>query len=216
MFWARADGAGKPQALTQSKNAQYPWSFTADGKRLAFQEDAGTGFVLWTIPLASDGAGLRAGKPEVFLQTTFYQRFPSFSPDGRWLAYSSTESGAFQVYVRAFPDKGGKWQISNGGGLYPVWSRNGRDLFFRTEDSRMMVASYTVKGDSFVADKPRVWSEKQLANIGVTPNYDLAPDGKRIAALMPVESAEAQPAQNHVVFLMNFTDELRRRAPAVK
>ena len=63
-----------------------------------------------------------------------------------------------------FPDKGGKWQISNGGGVYPVWSRNGRELFFRTDDNRIMVAAYTVKGDSFVADKPRVWSEKRLAN----------------------------------------------------
>ena len=176
--------------------------------------NAGTGFDLWTVPLESDGAGLRAGKPEPFLQTPFDERHPSFSPDGRWLAYASNESGTFQVYVRAFPDKGGKWQISNSGGVYPVWSRNGRELFFRTEDNRIMVATYTVKGDSFVADKPRVWSEKALANVGVIPNYDLAPDGKRIAALMPAERRKRR-AQNHVTFLLNFFDELRRRT-AVK
>jgi serine/threonine-protein kinase len=213
MSWTRADGGDKPQALTQSKNIQSPWSFTADGKRLAFQEVIGSGDVLWTIPLESDGPGLRAGKPEVFLQTPFDQRFPTFSPDGRWLAYSSSESGMFQVYVRAFPDKGGKWQVSNSGGVYPVWSRNGRELFFRTEDGRMMVANYTVKGDLFVADKPQVWSEKRLANVGFTPNYDVAPDGKRIVALMPAETPGEQ-AQNHVIFLENFFDELRRRVPA--
>jgi eukaryotic-like serine/threonine-protein kinase len=89
------------------------------------------------------------------------------SPDGRWLAYASDESGAYQVHVRAFPDKGGKWQISNNGGLYPVFSRNGRELFFRTEDNRIMVAAYTGKGDSFVADKPRVWSEKKMGDTGL-------------------------------------------------
>jgi hypothetical protein len=117
----------------------------------------------------------------------------------------------------AFSDKGGKWQISNAGGTLPKWSRGGRELFFRTLDNRIMVASYTVKGDSFVTDKPRVWSEKQLADFGpIVPNYDLAPDGKRIAALIPIERPEAQQAQTHVVFLMNFFDELRRRVPAGK
>jgi serine/threonine-protein kinase len=217
MFWARADGAGKLQALTQSKNVQYPSSFTADGKRLAFFEaNPRTVFDLWTMPLESEGAGLRAGKPEVFLNTSFDERYPSFSPDGRWLAYASNESGIFQVYVLAFPDKGGKWQISNSGGVDPKWSRNGRELFFESLDSRLMVAAYTVKDDSFAAGKPRVWSETRLANTGFNPNYDLAPDGKRIAAIMPAEGPEDQKAQNHVIFLQNFFDEVRRRAPIGK
>ena len=138
-----------------------------------------------------------------------------FSRDGRWLAYTSNESGTHQVYVRAFPDRGGKLQISNGGGRYPVWSNNGRELFFRTDDNRIMVAAYKVKGDSFVADQPRVWSEKRIADMGsaIIGNYDLAPDGKRVVALMPAETAKAQQAQNKVVFLMNFFDELRRKVP---
>jgi eukaryotic-like serine/threonine-protein kinase len=213
--WTRADGAGKPQALTQSKNLQLPWSFTPDGKRLAFMEvSTATGFDIWTLPLESGGAGLRAGKPEPFLQTPSDERQPSFSPDGRWLAYSSSESGMFQVYVRAFPEKGGTWQVSDGGGVYPEWSRNGRELFFSTEDNRIMVAGYTAKGDSFVPDKPRVWSEKRVGTTPFNPNYDLSPDGKRIAALMPPDAPEVRNAQNHVIFLQNFFDEVRRRAPA--
>jgi Tol biopolymer transport system component len=98
-------------------------------------------------------SGLRAGKPEVFLQTPADERHLSLSLDGRWLACSSNESGTYQVYVRAFPDKDGKWQISNSGGAYPRWSRNGRELFFDTLDNHIMVAAYTVKGDSFVAGK---------------------------------------------------------------
>jgi hypothetical protein len=217
MYWTRADGAGKAQPLTQSKFIQVPGSVTADGKRLAYGDSVAAGAGdLWTVSLESDSTGLRAGKPEVFLQTPFTERHPSFSPDGRWLAYDSDESGTFQIYVRAFPDKGGKWQVSNAGGVFPAWSPVGRELFFRSPENQVMVAAYSVKGDSFVADKPRLWSDKRLAIRGTTSTYDVAPDGKRIAALMPGEGPEAQRAQNHVIFLQTFFDELRRRVPAGK
>ena len=167
IWWVRSDGAGKPQLLIQSKSQPVPFSFTPDGKRLAYNEpNPDTAYDLGTVTIESDGAGLRAGKPEIFLQTSADERNPAFSPDGRWLAYASNESGTYQVYVRAFPDKGGKWQISNAGGVYPVWSGNGHELFFRTGDNRIMVATYAAKADSFVPDKPRVWSDKQLANLG--------------------------------------------------
>jgi serine/threonine-protein kinase len=213
MSVTRSDGSGNPRALTQSKNIQVPWSFTPDGKQLAFYEqDSKTLFDLWTVPLESDSAGLRAGKPEVFLKTTADERTPTFSPDGRWLAYISDESGSFQVYVRAFPDKGGKWQISNGGGWLPMWSHNGHDLFFEALDNHIMMAAFTAKGDSFVADKPRLWSEKQIGGLTLTSrNFDLSADGKLIVALMPAETAEGQKAQNHLIFLENFFDEVRRR-----
>ena len=120
------------------------------------------------------------------------------------------------MYVRKFPDKGTRWLISNGGGTMPVWSRNGRDLFYRTEDSRIMVATYTVRGDTFVADKPRVWSDKRLANTGLTRNFDLAPDGKRFVVLMAPEGAEPIELPSHVTLMMNVFDELRRIAPATK
>jgi serine/threonine-protein kinase len=217
IWWVRSDGAGKPEPLIQSKNGLTPWSFAGDGKRLAYYElNPRTSYDIWTVPIEGDGAGLRAGKPEVFLQTPADERHSAFSTDGRWLAYTSNESGTYQVYVRAFPDKGGKWQISNAGARHPVWSGNGHELFFRSEDNRIMVATYAARADSFVPDKPRVWSGKQLANLGIIGNYDLAPDGKRIAALMPVEGPEAPQAQNHVIFLMNFADELQRKVPSGK
>jgi serine/threonine-protein kinase len=213
IFWVRADGGGKSQQLTQSKNPQTPFSFSPDGKRLSFNEQTPQGFDLWTLPLENDGAELRAGKPEVFLQTPFDERHPMFSTDGKWIAYTSNESGAYEIYVRAFPDMGGKWQLSNSGGSYPEWSRNNHEIFFRSPDDQIMVVTYTTKGDSFAADKPRVWSESRLASFGAvgTKSYDLSPDGKRIAAVMPAVVPETETAQNHVVFLMNFFDEVRRR-----
>jgi serine/threonine-protein kinase len=79
-------------------------------------------------------------------------------------------------------------------------------------DSQVMLVPYAVQGDSFVAEKPRPWSGKRLANVGLWRNYDLAPDGKHIAALMPAGSSEGEQ-WHHVIFLLNFFDELRRRAP---
>ena len=116
--------------------------------------------------------------------------------------------------MQAFPDKSGKQQISSSGGLYPAWSRNGREIFFRDFKGRVMVASYTVDGDSFLPDKPRVWSEKRPAHFSSTRSYDPAPDGKRIVALMPAEGRQGQKSQDHVIFLLNFFDELRRRIPS--
>jgi eukaryotic-like serine/threonine-protein kinase len=212
MFWIRADGSGKPQPLTKSKNQQFPDSFAPDGKWLSFHEETvDTGNDIWTLPLENNRDGLRAGKPEQFLQTPFNEGVSNFSPDGRWLAYTSNESGRDQVYVRTFPDKGTKWQISNGGGEGPVWSRRRNELFFRGPDNRMMVATYAVKEDSFIAEKPQVWSERR---IGAGPSYDISTDGKRFAVIMPVEPENVQQPQNHITFLMNFSDELRRRVPA--
>jgi hypothetical protein len=143
IWWVRSDGAGKPQPLIQTKYVLVPWSFTPDGKRLAyFEQHPGTAFDIETATIESDGSGLRAGKSEIFLQTPADERDPAFSPDGRWLAYDSNESGKSEVYVRAFPDKGGKSRISNAGGKFPFWSGNGRELFFQGQDNRIMVAAY--------------------------------------------------------------------------
>jgi serine/threonine-protein kinase len=210
MYYTTANGAGTPRSLMQSGNHQWPGSFTADGKRFAYEEqNPETSRDIWTVSMESDGAGLHARNPEPFLRSSFNERHPSISPDGQWLAYVSNESGRFQVYVQTFPNSGEKWQISNDGGMYPMWSRNSRELFFRAMDNQIMVASYTVQGHSFVPRKPRMWSAHMLANAGSWANYDLAPDGKRAVVLMPA----GRTAQDHIVFLLNFFDELRRRVP---
>ena len=128
----------------------------------------------------------------------------------------STESGTAEVYVRPFPGPGGRWQISTGGGIFPLWSRDGRELLFRASDQRVMAVGYTAKGDSFTAGKPRVWSEARLADFGPSSIYDLAPDGKRLAAVLAAGNAGGEKPNTHLTFLLNFFDELRRRAPAGK
>ena len=100
----------------------------------------------------------------------------------------------------------GKWQVSNSGGSSPQWSKTG-DLIYQSGD-QILAARYTVSGDTFVPDKPRVWIAKYAGT-----DWDLAPDGTRIVALMPVEGRETPKADNGFVFLEHFFDELRRRAP---
>jgi Tol biopolymer transport system component len=211
LFWMRADGAGEAVRLTEGKNSQFAFSFSPDGKRLAFVElDPHTNTDLWTLSLEDpESDHPKVGKPEPFLVTPFNEMTPTISPDGHWLAYSSDESGRSEVYVRPFPGPGGKSQVSTASGAKPVWSKKEHELFYRNGEG-MMVVSYTANAGAFVAGKPRVWvSKKDLGDY-----FDLAPDGKRFV----VEQAEGpeQSAPTQLTFLLNFSDELRRRAPAKK
>jgi serine/threonine-protein kinase len=213
--WMRADGVGETHYLLDSKNGAVPYSFFPDGRRLAYNEvDPDSGYDLWTLPLdVSDPDHPKPGKPELFLRTPANERYPAVSPDGRWIAYVSDESGRYEVYVRPFPGPGGTWQISNAGGMLPVWSRNGRELFFQNLDNRIMVTDYEMKNESFAAGKPRMWSDQQLHDLGGVLNYDLAPDGKRFAVFPNLNAPVKENGAVHVTFLLNFFDELRRRAP---
>lgn len=219
IYWIRSDGAGEVRKLVESKLAVTPTSFSPDGRRLAyFQAKSLNGSDLWTLALdLSDPDHPKPGKPESLLSTAFGETLPEFSPDGQWMAYVSNESSRNEVYVRPFPGPGGKWQISTGGGTYPIWSRNGRELFYETipPDHRIMVAEYIAKGDSFITGKPRLWSDKQILYVDY-PNLDLAPDGKRFAVFPQPETALESKGNVNVTFLVNFFDELRRRVPLTK
>jgi serine/threonine-protein kinase len=210
LYWIRSNGSGEAQRLTDGKLIEVPYSFSPDGKRLVLQARGNGGsFDIFTASVEGDPVHVHLGKPQLFLGTPFFDGHPMFSPDGRWVAYTSNESGTFEVYVRPFAGPGGKWQISTGGGSRPLWSRDGRELLFLTPDSQVMAVSYNATGDSFARGKPRVWSETRLlGNAGGLPVYDLTPDGKRIAAIL------SDVGTTHLTFLLNFFDELRRRAPA--
>ena len=119
LYLQRADGMGEAQRLTKSRKSQFPGSWHPTGGFLAFTEFVGPrtdDYHIVMLPMNGDEAtGWTAGEPTVFLSTPANEGAPMFSPDGRWLAYSSDESGRYEVYVRPFPGPGGKWQISTGG-----------------------------------------------------------------------------------------------------
>ena len=145
-----------------------------------------------------------------FLRTAAFLDAPQFSPDGRWIAYASTESERREIYVQPYPGPGGKWQISTDGGTEPQWNRNGRELFYRSGDKMMAVDISTQSG--FVAGKPKQLFEGHYAmNLLARADYDVSPDGQRFLMLKPTEQEQAAPAQINVV--LNWTEELKRLVP---
>ena len=219
IYWQRADGAGEVQRLTESNNGQFPKSWHPSGKFLAFEEyhPATGALYIMILPMeGSETAGWKPGKPFAFLNSPSNERWPMFSSDGRWLAYSSEESGTMQVYVRPFPGPGGKWQISTNGGYYPTWSSNGKELFYQDEGGKIMVVGYTASGSAFQAEKPRVWSPVSVPLSDYNRSMDVGPDGKRLAVVLPAPEAQAAAKGDHITFFFNFTDELRRIAPPAR
>jgi serine/threonine-protein kinase len=139
MSWTRADGSGQAQPLTQSKNVQIPFSFSPDGKWLAYSElDTASGAQIWTLPVEDNGGQLRPGKPELFHSTQFNDAGAVFSPDGKWLAYQSNYTGRPEVVVAAFPapatGQESIWRISNTGGQIPAWLPGSQDLLYQSGD----------------------------------------------------------------------------------
>ncbi|MEK7405468.1 MAG: hypothetical protein AAB225_10200 [Acidobacteriota bacterium] len=210
------DSAGKLDPLPAKPGNYLAPRLSPDGKRLAFAEfTEETRWDIWTLPLAGDNPDdPRPGKPEPFLRTRFTEWAPAFSPDGRWLAYTSTESGSFEVYVQPFPEGGAKRLVYSGGGGATAWSRTRPELFYLRPDNRIMAVTYSVKGDAFIPETWRVWSEKRLAPVPAWWDFDLAPDGNRVLALMLPPGTEEEKPQTRLTFLLNFFDELRRRVPA--
>ena len=151
-------------------------------------------------------------KPQAFLQTPANEGGPIFSPDGRWLAYWSDESGRGEIYVRPFPG-GWKTQISTDGGVQPVWARSGRELFYRNAD-KMMAAAIEAK-PAFSAAKPKLLFEGhyEAGIFPFEPNYDVSPDGQRF---LMVKGSAQESAATQLNVVLNWPDELRRLVPAGK
>jgi hypothetical protein len=174
-----------------------PTSWSPDGQTLAFHQATG-GHDIWMLPLN--------GEATSFLATSFSELSAVFSPDGRWLAYVSEESGRSEVYVQAYPGPGGKWSISIEGGDEPMWSPNGTELFYRQGNKMMAVSVKTVP--TFTAGKPTLLFErKYVTGLKQPSNYDVSLDGQRF--LMMKE--EGRGPQINVV--LNWFEELKRLVP---
>jgi serine/threonine-protein kinase len=214
IYRKRADGSGDAEALLVGEDAYYPFSVSGDGRFLAGEMiPKGTDeFNIFVLPLAG------AAEPEVFLATDFAERHPDISPDGRWIAYTSNESGRFEIYVRPHPAAGGKWQISDGGGTWPVWARSGRELFYRTNQG-IMVASIEVQGDSLRVGTPQevVKGDFRGGLFGISvggylfADYDVSPDGQRL--VMFPEDADPM-RKTHVTMVFNWFNELQSTLPS--
>jgi len=208
-----ADGSGTEETLLTLPEHTHVGSWSPDGQMLALEQvRPGSGSDIWILPLQGDR------KPTPFLQSSFTEQNPVFSPDGRWLAYTSDESGRFEVYVQPYPGPGGKWQISTEGGTEALWARNGRELFYRNGD-KMMAVDVNQSRDSngavsFAAGTPKVLFEgrnEATVGFGFRSNYDVSPDGQRFLMVKP---SEDQPAPTQINVVLNWFEELKRRVPA--
>jgi len=199
MVWQLADGSGAEEVLTTSDYPWWPASLSPNGKLLAFQQNApDTAVDLSILPLEGDR------QPYSWLKTKFNEWGPTFSRDGKWVAYTSDESGQYEIYVRSFPDAGGKRQISTGGGEEVIWSPDGRALFYREGLRWMSVAVQTQP--EFRAEAPKVMFEGPYLNVpGVS--YDVAPDGRHF---IMIEENQKQAPTTQLNVVLNWLQELKR------
>ncbi len=183
IYWQLADGSGGPERLTTSESSNVPISISPDGQTLAFHElKLYTGMDVWIYDVWMLRLSDRKAQP--FLRSKLWAATPRFSPDGRWLAYISDESGRYEVYVLPYLGPGGAVQISQGGGIEPVWNPNGRELFYRyhhhSGDCKTMAVDISTE-PGFTASNPRMLFEG--AYLGSTsrevPNYDFSADDQR-------------------------------------
>ncbi len=199
-----ADGSEEEERLVTLQEHAHANSWSPDGQVLVFGMGPTTTASggIWLLPLEEDR------KPTLFLKTPFNVSAARLSPDGHWIAYASDESGRLEIYVQPFPGLGGKWQISTDGGGHAVWARNGRELFYRNGDNRMVVEVTTQP--NFAPGSPKALFEGQFLTIGDgNTSYDVAPDGQRF--VMIKQSAEQQQGQINVV--QNWFEELKRLVP---
>lgn len=210
-----ADRSGPGECLYPKGAQQSAASWSPDGRVVAFtQASPETGADVYVLEMGGEG------KPRPFAQSKFNEGSPRFSPDGRWIVYSSDESGRNEIYAQPYPGPGPKIQVSTEGGTDAVWRQNGGELYYRNADRMMAVAVSTQP--AFRAGKPKVlwerhYNEGTNSMCGVagptSSNYDVTADGQRFLMVKEGEH-DALPTEIRVV--VNWSEELKRQVPSKK
>lgn len=194
----RADLYQKPSSgsradelfLEDGNFGKFPYGWSPDGRFFLYASapsTPGTGNDLYALPLFGDR------KPVVFLQTRFNEAWARFSPDGRWVAYHSDESGRGEVYATSFPKAEGKWQISTAGGNLARWRRDGREIFYLAPDNTLMAAQVNGQGSAFEVGPVRPLFRTRAKTIDTRYAYDVSADGQRFLVITPVEQTSSAP-----------------------
>lgn len=203
LYWKPSHGAGNEELLFKSDNAKVVTDWSADGGLILYQESAANRmWDLWALPLVGDQ------KPFPIIQSNFRESQAKFSPDGRWIAYVSDESGTSQVYVQNFPNAGGKLMVSINGGFQPRWRRDGKELFYFGTDNKLMVVQVKTNGNDFQAGTPSPLFQATLIPpipIGGSAG-EVTHDGQRFLINVLVEESASSPA----IVVQNWTALLKR------
>lgn len=200
------DGSAEPQRFLKDRSRRSPFSVHRDGRTLAYVQ-LGVSGSLDIYTLAIDGGGVA----EPLLDTEFSESFPAFSPDGRWLAYTSDETGEREVFVRPYPLTTAKYQISEHGGTKPLWSRTGDELFYRSET---LLWSVPIKTEpAFEKGQQQLLFDKAFVNNRTRFDYDVSPDGERFLFIELNEAEANQGATQQLTVVQNWFEELKRLVP---
>ncbi len=200
LFRKQADGSGTEELLYADDHIKLPYSFSPDGKYLAFErQDLKTGLDILILPdpLAKPGTS----KPYPLVRTEFNEGDPTFSPNGLWMAYTSNESGRDEVYVAPFPGPGGKRQVSTAGGSAPLWRPDGNELFYYAAENRLMAAEVDAKGGAFEVKKVDALFGPLIGN-----GLDVSADGQRFLSAVAPEGESGEP----LTVVLNWTAGLKK------
>jgi Tol biopolymer transport system component len=206
IYWRASDGSGKDEKIALVSNRDFfPYSVSADGKTLFLMESGGKGaYNIGMLSIEGDHA------PKLLLKEEYNELYPQISPDGKWLAYASDESGRAEIYVRPFPDvNGGQWQISESGGEFPLWSPDGKELYYRHPDAVMAVSVET--DPAFKVGKRRSLFQNKYVG-----SFDVDHDGKRFLMLKRGGVAGAESTGEitpKIIIVANWFEELKQRVP---
>ncbi len=215
LYRKRADGSGEEERLTTSDDPMWANSWSRDGRSIVSTGMGPSGnFDVLSVTLDDK-------KIQPLLTSNFRESDPAISPDGRWLAYASNESGRLEVYVRPYPSGAGRWQVSDNGGGFPRWAGNGRELFYRVNDG-LMAASIEAVGDSLRTGKPsRLFTgafRGGVTGISIGGNtfadYDVSADGQRFV-MFPASDADST-SRGIVTLVTPWFDELTRTFSAAR
>jgi Tol biopolymer transport system component len=193
-LYVKSVDGGSEELLLKRDNQPWAYSWSPDGLLALGESDPTTGLDIWIMPLETHG------EPQPFLVTPFGEDAPIFSPDGRWLAYTSNESGQYEVYVQPYPGPGRRWTISTEGGEAPVWSSDGRELFYVR--ARQMWAVTIETEPEFRAGTPRLLFEGPYELSTRHPHYDVLPDGRFIML-------EQESERTTFNIILNWVEELK-------
>jgi Tol biopolymer transport system component len=197
LYQKSSTGNGSEETILQTEREDFPSSWSPDGSSLLYRS-AGQWGDLWLLPLTGDR------KPSPFLQTPFDKATPQFSPDGRWVAYVSNESGRDEVYVTPFPKPDGKWQISTEGGVYPRWRRDGQELFYSAPGGRLIGVAVSGKGAGIDVGVAKVLFQNDVA-LGYP--YDVSADGQRF---LIISNRNGQAAPDPLTIVLNWAAGMKR------